>query len=186
MMHPPFAVFGPALAATAAGVAVGVPFLVHLLFRKRYQVVPWAAVRFLLVAERRHKRRIDQWLLLALRTLALLLLLFAMVSTTSWAESLWQRIRPGAADVVANVPRTHHVLVIDASLSMAAKADGEQTRFQRALAQAENLVRAGNPGDGYSVFVLTTALQPAVAGPSNDPEKVVAELRKIKPTHSKC
>ena len=82
MMYPPFAVFSPALAAGAAAVAVGVPLLVHLLFRKRYQVVPWAAIRFLLVAERRHKRRIDQWLLLALRTLALVLFLFAMIATT--------------------------------------------------------------------------------------------------------
>src|SRR5205085_3613179 len=90
-----FAVFSPALAAGAAAAAVAVPLVIHLLFRKRYQIVPWAAVRFLLVAERRHRRRIDQWLLLALRTLALLLPLFAMAATTRWAEGLWQSIRPG-------------------------------------------------------------------------------------------
>ena len=67
-----FGVFSPALAAGAAAVAVGVPVLIHLLFRKRYQIVPWAAIRFLLVAERRHRRRIDQWLLLALRARLLL------------------------------------------------------------------------------------------------------------------
>ena len=183
MTHPLFAVFSPALAAGAAVVALGVPLVVHLLFRKRYQIVPWAAMRFLLVAERRHKRRIDQWLLLALRTLALLLFLFAMIAVMPWAEGLWQQIRPGAAETVANVPRTHHVLVIDASLSMTARAEGERTRFQRAIAQAENLVRSGNPGDGYTVLVLATALQPVVPGPSNDPEKVVAELRKIRPAH---
>jgi hypothetical protein len=54
MTYPLFAVFTPALAAGAAVVAVGVPLLVHLLFRKRYQIVPWAAMRFLVVAERRH------------------------------------------------------------------------------------------------------------------------------------
>src|SRR5438270_9245867 len=108
----PLGVFSPALAAGAATAAVAVPLLVHLLFRKRYQVVPWAAIRFLLVAERRHKRRIDQWLLLALRTLALVLFLLAMVATTDWAEKLWQAIRPGAAETVADVPRTHHVIVL--------------------------------------------------------------------------
>src|SRR3954471_384326 len=113
MIDPLLAVFSPVAAAGAAAAAVAVPLVIHLLFRKRYQVVPWAAIRFLLVAERRHKRRIDQWLLLALRALALLLLLFAMVSTTEWAEKFWQKIRPGAAETVANVPRTHHVLVID-------------------------------------------------------------------------
>lgn len=183
MMYPPFAVFSPALAAGAAAVAVGVPLVVHLLFRKRYQIVPWAAIRFLVAAERRHKRRIDQWLLLALRALALLLLLFAMSATEPWAEAWWQRIHPGASESAASVPRTHHVLVLDASLSMTARADGDQTRFQRALAQAEALVRAGPDGDGYTVLVLAGAVQSVVPGPANDRDKVIAELKKLKPTH---
>ena len=183
MMYPLFAVFTPALAVGAAVVAVGAPLVVHLLFRKRYQVVPWAAMRFLVVAERRHKRRIDQWLLLILRTAALALFLFAMIATTAWAERLWQAIKPGTAETVANVPRTHHVIVLDASLSMTAKTEDGQTRFERAVAQAENLVRSGNPGDGYTVLVMTNTAQPVVPGPSNDPEKVVAEIRKVKPTH---
>src|SRR5438045_6737087 len=123
----PLGVFSPALAAGAATAAVAVPLLVHLLFRKRYHVVPWAAVRFLLVAERRHRRRIDQWLLLALRALALLLPLLAMAATTKWAEPLWQAVKPGATETVANVPRTHHVLVLDASLSMTARSDDGQS-----------------------------------------------------------
>ena len=110
-MYPLFAVFSPALAVGAAVAAVGVPLVIHLLFRKRYQIVPWAAIRFLLVAERRHKRRIDQWLLLALRTLALALILLAMVATTKWAEDLWQAVKPGAAETRANVPRTHLSLI---------------------------------------------------------------------------
>ncbi|MBN9117567.1 MAG: VWA domain-containing protein, partial [Planctomycetes bacterium] len=155
----------------------GVPLVIHLLFRKRYQIVPWAAIRFLLVAERRHKRRIDQWLLLALRALALALFLLAMIATTAWAERLWQAVRPGAAETVANVPRTHHVIVLDASHSMTARTDDGRTRFERAVAQAENLVRSGNPGDGYTVLLMAGAPQTIVPGPSNDPDKVVAVLR---------
>jgi VWA domain-containing protein/aerotolerance regulator-like protein len=178
-----FAVFSPALAAGAAIAAVGVPLVIHLLFRKRYQIVPWAAIRFLLVAERRHRRRIDQWLLLALRALALVLPLFAMVATTRWAESLWQAIRPGTIETIANVPRTHHVVVLDASLSMTARADDGPSRFEKAVAQAENMIRSGSPGDGYTLIVLTGGAQTIVRGPANDPERVVAELRKVKPTH---
>ncbi|WP_320686840.1 VWA domain-containing protein [Gemmata algarum] len=167
----------------AAGTAaVAGPLLIHLLYRKRYQVVPWAAIRFLVVAERRHKRRIDQWLLLLLRVFALLLVLFAMLATNRAAEELWQRVTPGATETVANVPRTHHVIVLDASLSMTARTDGDQTRFQRALTQAEALVHAGRDGDGYTVLVLGAA-QPLVPGPANDRDKVVAEIRKAKPTH---
>src|SRR4051794_19400046 len=132
------AVFNPALAAAAAAAAVGVPLVIHLLFRKRYQIVPWAAVRFLLVAERRHRRRVDQWLLLALRAMALLLPLFAMIAATKWAEGLWQSIKPGRMETVNNTPRTHHVLVLDGSLSMTARAGEKPTRFEHAVALAES------------------------------------------------
>jgi hypothetical protein len=181
---PPFAVFTEPLALGAAAVAVAVPVLIHLLFRKRYQIVPWAAIRFLLVAERRHRRRIDRWLLLLLRVLSLLLPLLAMVAATKWAEPLWQAISPGAVETIASVPRTHHILVLDVSLSMTARSGTEETRLEKALAQAENLIRSGNPGDGYTLIVLSGGVRVEVPGPSNDAEKVVAELRTVKPTHT--
>ena len=37
-----------------------------------------------------------------------------MAAATKWAEPLWQAIKPGATEMIANVPRTHHVLVLDA------------------------------------------------------------------------
>jgi hypothetical protein len=178
------AVFSPALAAGAAVGALAVPLLIHLLFRKRYQIVPWAAIRFLMAAEQRRRRRIDQWLLLALRMLGLLLPLLAMIAATRWAEPLWQSIKPGATETISNVPRTHHVLVIDATLSMTGRTEGGQTRFEKAIAEAESLVRTGSPGDGYTVLALTGGLQAVAPGPSNDPDKVIAEIKKLKPTHS--
>jgi hypothetical protein len=181
---PLFAVFAPAAAVGVAIGAAALPFLIHLLFRKRYQVVPWAAVRFLVAAERRHRRRVDQWVLLALRGLALLLPLFAMIAAADWAEPLWQRIRPGATETVSTTPRTHHVLVIDGSLSMTARTEDGRTRFDHALAQAERLVRNGNPGDGYTVIFLTTTPQTIVPGPSAAPDKVLTELRNLRPTHA--
>ena len=130
MTHPLLAVISPALAIGAAIAALAAPLLIHLLFRKRYQIVPWAAIRFLLTAERRHRRRIDQWLLLALRTLALLLPLFAMIAATAWAEPLWQWFKPGNLESTSTAPRTHHVLVIDGSLSMMARTEGGRSRFE--------------------------------------------------------
>ncbi|MBA4186462.1 MAG: hypothetical protein C0467_00445 [Planctomycetaceae bacterium] len=179
-----FAVFSPLLAAGAATAAVGLPVLIHLLFRKRYQIVPWAAMRFLVLAERRHRRRIDQWLLLALRALALLLPLIAMVAATKWAEPLWQWVKPGATETITNVPRTHHVIVLDASLSMTAHGEDGQTRFEKAIAQAEAIIRSGGAGDGFTVLVLAGGVQSLVQGPANDPEKVIAELKTVKQTHA--
>jgi Mg-chelatase subunit ChlD len=184
MMHPAFAVFGPELAAGAAAAAVAAPLLIHLLFRKRYQIVPWAAMRFLVAAERRHKRRIDQWLLLVLRTLALLLPLLAMLAVLPWAESIWQRIQPGKLESISSVPRTHHVLVIDGSLSMTTRTDDGRTRFERAVAAAEELIQRGNNGDGYSIISVGASPQVIVPGPSNVHDKVLKELSKLKPTHA--
>jgi len=184
MTHLLFAVISPGLAVGAAAAAVAAPLIIHLLFRKRYQIVPWAAIRFLLTAERRHRRRIDQWLLLALRTLALLLPLFAMAAATDWAESIWQWLQPGKLESYSTVPRTHHVLVIDGSLSMTARTEDGRTRFEHAVAQAEELIQRGNAGDGYTIIHLTGTPKVVVPGPSNAHDKVLKELGKLKPTHA--
>lgn len=183
----PFAAFalptlGPTLAVGAAVLAVGVPVLIHLLSRQRYQVVPWAAIRFLLAAQKQNRRRIDRWLLLAARVLGLALPLAGMLAATPWAERLWQRISPGPPDAVSSAPRTHRILVIDGSLSLTARADNK-TRFDTALAQAEQAIRAANPGDGFTLIVLAGPAQAVVPGPSADADKVLAELRNLKPTH---
>ena len=49
---------------------------------------------------------------------------------------------------------------------------------------AEGLVRNGNPGDGFTVILLAGPPVPIVPGPSNNPEKVIDEIRKLKPTHA--
>src|SRR5215831_6829020 len=60
----------------AAGLAVAVPIVIHLLFRQKTRTLPIGSVRFLhqVVREHRRRRRVRQWLLLALRMLAILLL----------------------------------------------------------------------------------------------------------------
>lgn len=180
----PFASFAlPLVAAAAAAGAVGLPILIHMLSRQRFQVVPWAAVRFLLTAQKKHKRRIDRWLLLALRVLALLLPLVGMAAATDWAEPVWQAVRPGQTQLAANAPRTHHILVMDCSLSMSADAPGGGTRFQKAARQLEDMVRNANPGDGFTLISMAGGSQAVVPGPSNDTDKVALEASNLKPTH---
>ena len=185
-MHPPAILFAsfalPLIALGAAGVAAGVPVLIHLLSRQRYQIVPWAAIRFLMAAQKRHRRRIDRWVLLALRMLALLLPLAAMCAATDWAERGWQWIKPGRLEAVSNAPRTHHVIVLDASLSMTATGDNG-TRFDKALRQIEELIRGANPGDGFSILMLGNGSKAVIPGPADDPEEILPRLRALKPTH---
>src|SRR5947209_16312147 len=106
--------------------AASIPIIIHLLNRRRYRIVDWAAMRFLLAAQKQNVRRLklEQWLLLAVRTLLMLLLVVAMASVMPWAEALWQRFLPGGAVAGPAVSgRTHKVVVIDGTLSMTARGD---------------------------------------------------------------
>jgi hypothetical protein len=109
----------------AAGLAVAVPIIIHLLFRQKTRTLPIGSVRFLhqVVREHRRRRRVRQWLLLALRMLAVLLLalLFARpYRDESFLQGLNQEV----------------VLLIDRSASMQARDAGGKTAWDRALADA--------------------------------------------------
>jgi uncharacterized membrane protein len=84
-----------------------VPIIIHILNRRRFQKVPWAAMDFLIKAMKRNRKRLrmEQWLVLLLRVLAVLLLV-ALVS----------RPQLGGSNLLGS--RTHHVIVIDDSASM--------------------------------------------------------------------
>ena len=76
-----FAIFeAPLAVAAVAGGAVSIPVIIHLLNRRRFKVVTWAAMRFLLAAQKKNSRRmrVEQFLLLALRCLIVLLLIRLM------------------------------------------------------------------------------------------------------------
>src|SRR6185437_8014953 len=129
--------------------AASLPIIIHLLNRRKYREMPWAAMRFLLAAIRKNSRRIriEQWLLLAVRTLLIILVVLAMAKP--FLEGL------GALPVLAG-QRTHRVLVLDGSLSMAyipPESEGV-TRFERAKTLAVRLVEDARRGDAISVVLM--------------------------------
>lgn len=182
----PFAfVEAPLTVAAVAGGAVAIPIVIHLLNRRRFQVVTWAAMRFLLTAEKKNARRmrLEQILLLALRCLLVLLLVLAMASVTPWAEAVWRWLAPdGANALAAGSQRTHKILVLDSSFSMGLK-NGDGTCFERARALAAQIVRQSSGGDGFSVVLMAAPPRRIVPEPSDDPRKVVAEIDKLRLTH---
>src|SRR5437660_8865020 len=86
----------PLIALAVAAGAASIPIIIHLLNRKRFRVVTWAAMRFLLAAQRKNARklRLEQLILLGVRTLLVLLLVLAMASVMPWAEDGWRRLFP--------------------------------------------------------------------------------------------
>lgn len=149
-VHPGIAYFAFAMAAT--------PLLIHLIHRRRYQVEPWAAMAFLRRAEARSRRRmrLEEWLLLALRTAAILAVGLAAA-----------RPRPtgSAGSALFGAAAQDRVIVLDDTLSMTAQGTDGATSFDRAAAAARALIDRFPPSD--RVAVVTTS-SPARAWPTTD------------------
>ena len=175
----------PVAALLAAAGAASVPVIIHLLNRNRYRVVNWAAMRFLLAAQRKTSRRmrLEQIVLLVVRALLVLLLVAAMTAVMPWAEDLWNRLLPGHT-VFANVGgrRTHKILVVDGSFSMGRKR-GDGTCFDRAKEMALQIVQEGTGGDGFSVVLMSAPPRSVVAEPSDDGRKVADEVQNLRLPH---
>ena len=133
-------IFAIAGAAAAAG-----PVIIHLLNRRRYRVVEWAAMDFLREAVQRNRRilQLRDLLLLALRTLCVLLFGLAM-ARPYFARGL------GAFDSNQAV---HAVLILDNSLSMGyERLDG--TLLDEAKEKALEFVERLPQGSRMSVIPL--------------------------------
>ena len=68
--------FGNWAMAGAAAALIALPIIIHLLNRRRFKTVTWAAMDFLMRAMRKNRRRLEfeQWILLAMRCLLVFLL----------------------------------------------------------------------------------------------------------------
>jgi hypothetical protein len=175
----------PLAALVVAGGAASIPIIIHLLSRKRFRVITWAAMRFLLAAQRKNTRRmrLEQLFLLAVRTLLVLLLVLAMASVMPWAEELWFRLFPDSAVQAATGSRRRHkILVLDGSFSMALRV-GESTCFERARSLAGQLVQESPAGDGFSLVLMASPARRLVPEPSEDGHKVVDEIRLARLPH---
>lgn len=153
----------------------GIPIVIHLLYRQRYRETTWAAMRFLTAAIRKQSQRmrLEQWLLLAVRTAILLCIALALAGPT--AKSLTAFIPSGG-----NVP-THRILVIDASLSMGTSDQG-RSRFDQARDIARRLVRSSHQGDPWNLIRVGGISSPGVIRrPTPQPDAVLRELDQLSP-----
>jgi Aerotolerance regulator N-terminal/von Willebrand factor type A domain len=153
--------------------AAGVPVLIHLLNRRRFKEVSWAAMQFLLAAVRRNRRRVrvEQWLLLAIRTLVVILVVMAMAKP--FLETFGAMIAG---------QRTHRVLVLDDSLSMG-YTSGESSRFDQAKALAAQLVKDSRPGDAVSVILMGDPPKSVIKEPTQNLAVVKKEIEELTLSH---
>lgn len=125
-------------------VAAGVPIVIHLLNRRRYQRQQWAAMEWLLKAAKENQRRfqLENLLLLLLRTLAILFL----------ALALSRPFLSSAPLDLGGSTQAHLFLVVDNSASMAARS-GTRTALEDAVQSANGLLSELAPGDPVTVLV---------------------------------
>ena len=123
-----------------------VPIIIHLLNKRKFRTLDWAAIDFLLEADKMNRRRIrlENLLLLALRCLAVLLI----------ALLLSRPFRPKTfADGALQSVRFERIVVLDDSLSMLA-VDENRSSFDVAKKTVENLVESLRSADTDESFCL--------------------------------
>ncbi len=114
------------------GLAIFSPILIHLLNKRRFKIVEWAAMEFLFEADKQNRRRvqIENFLLLLLRCLAMILL----------ALMLARPLLPSSVTaVLQQSQKVERVILIDDSLSQRVMVDS-QTSLDVAKDSVKQLV----------------------------------------------
>ncbi len=152
------------------------PILLHLFDRRRNVTIEWGAMEFLVDAATRRTsaRKLKQWLLLALRVLAIAALIFALARPK--LPGHWF----GSSD------RGETIFVIDNSMSTLRKS-GETTIFAQLIEKAN--VELNDVPSGDSVRVLLSSPYPvwATAGEirveSGSREMIAEQFQQTRPTN---
>jgi len=141
-------------------IALAIPILIHLLNRRRYDVIDWAAMQFLQISRRtRRKVAFEQWLLLLTRLGLVALLVFALADPVLKLDKIANL--PGGERLARWAGQTNRdiVLVIDGSYSMDYR-ENNTTAHDAAIAWAKKFVNDLSPGD--RVAIVQAKQQPIV------------------------
>ena len=151
----------------AGAVTAAAPIIIHLLNRRRFKVIAWAAMEFLLASSRKNFRRLklQEVILLVLRTLVLLLV----------AAALARPFLAGAASVLGKSQR-YAVILIDNSFSMGYSVANDRP-FDRAAQFAEKIVDSLAKGDLVSVIAVSDRAHPIIREPSIDSAAARSEIK---------
>jgi hypothetical protein len=141
MFAPTFAFLNlanPALLATGGALTAG-PVIIHLLNKRRFKILEWAAMEFLLESLQRNRRRlqVEELILLILRMILLALLAFVV------GKPLLEQLLPPEALGKSAAAAIDHFVVIDDSFSMGA-VSGNKTAFDAARQRAIEIVEKLN------------------------------------------
>ena len=129
-------------------VLASVPLIIHLLNRRRFELVEWAPMKYLKLTVKNNRRRlrIEQLLLLLLRTLLIILLVVTVARPVL--------SKTGIGSWLSRRSRVSRIVVLDDSLAMGYRQDGHAALELGKEAAAEVLRMTGAQD---SVTFFTTA-----------------------------
>jgi hypothetical protein len=157
--------------------AVLVPPLIHLLNRRRYEVVDWGAMQFLQISEVTRRRLFLEELLLMLLRMALLAVLVLALAGPFLTGSMLARLGPRANRDV--------VLVFDGSYSMGSTgADG--IPHEKAKKWALAFMEQATPGDSVAILQAKEQVVPVLAEPSHNLQRVRQAIDELPPPAGGC
>ncbi|RJP73134.1 MAG: VWA domain-containing protein [Candidatus Zixiibacteriota bacterium] len=153
--------------------AVALPLLIHLFSRRKFPKIDFSTLRFLRRLQRQQMRhlKLRQWLLLALRTLAVLLIVLAFARPALVGQMGFGALTAG---------RTGVVVVVDASAGMQAR-NASGSSFQQAKEAAQTLLSSLSPGDRAQVIVARREPETLADRPTADTDALRRALQEVRP-----
>jgi hypothetical protein len=151
----------------AGAVLASIPIIIHILNRRRFKIVQWAAMEYLLQAMRKNRRRIkfEQLLLLATRCAVLVLLGLALARPLGCSGN--------SLVAAAGSQSALHVFVIDNSYSMGYEHErpNARTHFDQAKILAKQQI--DKLAGGSDSVAIVAAARPKTSADGVTPESQI-------------
>ena len=148
-----------------------VPIIIHMLNKRRYRPVVWAAMEFLMSAIQKNARRLQlrDIILMLIRTLAVICLALALARPTVNAKSFVGGTKTGA------------VILLDNSLSMGYTTGGTvsgrpETRFDIAKKLAKSILDQLEPGSICALYTFNGDVHSPIGDPSQNIAYIKQEM----------
>ena len=160
----PLLLWGTALAA--------VPLVIHILNRRRHKPLAWGAMRFVIAAHKRTRRRVqlENWILLFLRMAAVAMLALAIARPFIGKESPLAPLTEKRRDLVLILDnsastgyrdvRSVHEAMLERARALLAELDGTRGDRVRLLLAAGNTQLLASHAPEDALAALSTAGEP--------------------------
>ncbi|MBA3707785.1 MAG: VWA domain-containing protein [Planctomycetes bacterium] len=141
-----------------------IPVIIHLLNKRQFRIVVWAAMEFLLTTMEKNSRRLQMQdlILMLLRVAAIVFLALTLARPT---------IAPGHFNLLGSSGETAAVIILDNSLSMGV-ANGNEMRFDAAKRRVKEIVDELPKGSAAALILMSDIAVDEIGEPSHQLDTV--------------